>query len=77
MNLKEQILKITKHFKSSKKEVSICKGVPISLLPMFKKYLKNKKVRYKYRGPSIPTIYDRPVSFCHKKYATSFAVYKR
>ena len=77
MSLKETILKITKKFKSPDRETSIVKGVPMSVLPLFKKYLKGKGFIIKYRGPSIPGVYDRPSSHCDKKYATTFAVYKR
>ena len=38
---------------------------------------KGKGFRIKYRGPSIPGVYNRPSSHCDKKYATTFAVYKR
>ena len=56
MSLKETILKITKKFKSPDNEASIVKGVPMSVLPLFKDYLKGKNCRIKYRGPSIPGI---------------------
>ena len=77
MSLKETILKITKKFKSPDNEASIVKGVPMSVLPLFKDYLKGKNCRIKYSGPSIPGIYDRPSTHCDMKYATTFAVYKR
>ena len=77
MTLKDTILKITEKFKSPHNESSIVKGVPMSVLPLFKKYLKGKGFRIKYRGPSIPGVYDRPSSHCDMKYATTFAVYKR
>ena len=79
IHMQNEVLKITNHFKSPNNEESIVKGVPIKLLPMFKIYMNTfkKKVRYKYRGPSIPTIYQRPHSFCHMNHALTFAVYKR
>ena len=77
MSLKETILKITKKFKSPDRETSIVKGVPMAVEPLFKKYLKGKGFWIRYRGPSIPGVYDRPASHCNKEYATTFAVYKR
>ena len=77
MTLKDTILKITEKFKSPNNESSIVKGVPMAVEPLFKKYLKGKGFWIRYRGPSIPGVYDRPASHCNKEYATTFAVYKR
>ena len=60
-------------------EVSIAKGIPIQYLSDFKKVSakKNaKKIRYRYRGKSKVN-YDRPTSFCHMKFADTFAIYYR
>ena len=75
--IEQKILKITKKFKSPNRETSIVKGVPMAVEPLFKKYLKGKGFWIRYRGPSIPGVYDRPASHCNKEYATTFAVYKR
>jgi|TARA_B110001454_G_scaffold71689_1_gene69645 hypothetical protein len=74
----KEILDLTNKYKSSDNEVSVVKGIPISLLSKFKTYMKvmNKKVRFRYRGPSTE-MYRRNPSFIHMNAATSFAIYKK
>ena len=62
-----------------KYEMSIAKNIPIKYLPYFKEVSaqKNaKNIRYRYRGKSKVN-YDRPTSFCHMKFADTFAIYNR
>jgi hypothetical protein len=74
----KEILDLTNKYKSSDSEVSIVKGIPISLLSRFKTYMKvmNNKVRFRYRGPSTE-MYTRNPSFIHMNAATTFAIYKK
>ena len=62
----------------------IASGIPIKYLKYFKMVSaqKNaKKIRYRYRGKSktMPNgyVYNRPQSFCHMKFADTFAIYSR
>tara|TARA_Y100001958_G_C21081924_1_gene437960 strand:- start:265 stop:507 length:243 start_codon:yes stop_codon:yes gene_type:complete len=40
-------------------------------------FLKSRPCRVRYRGKSIPGVYERDPSYCLKEYATSFTVYDR
>ena len=40
-------------------------------------FLKSRPCRVRYRGKSIPGVYERDPSYCLKGYATSFTVYDR
>ena len=62
----------------------IASGIPIKYLKYFKEVSaqKNaKKIRYRYRGKTktMPNgyVYNRPQSFCHMKFADTFAIYYR
>ena len=45
--------------------------------PIVLKFLKNNPSRVRYRGKSIPGIYNRPASHCIREFATSFTIYPR
>ena len=67
-------------YESPDNETSLAKGIPIKLLSWVQgefKHPSRRKVRYVFRGVSIPGLYKRPQSFCHKGMAESFAIYKR
>ena len=62
----------------------IASNIPIKYLSYFKEVSaqKNaKKIRYRYRGKSktMPNgyVYNRPQSFCHMRFADTFAIYYR
>ena len=40
-------------------------------------FLKNNPSRIRYRGKSIPGVYNRAPHHCIKKYATTFTIYRR
>jgi hypothetical protein len=65
-------------YRSPDNEESIAKNIPMYLLGLYYAFGKlNGSWRIKYRGPSIPGIYNRDQSHCIKQHATSFAIYKR
>ena len=67
-------------YKSPAGETSLAKGIPIKLLPWVQGEFNTPsriKVRYVFRGVSIPGLYKRPLSWCHKHMADTFAIYKR
>ena len=65
-------------YRSPDNEESIAKNIPMYLLGLYYAFGKlNGSWRIKYRGPSIPDVYNRNQSHCLRKYATSFAIYKR
>ncbi len=45
--------------------------------PIVLKFLKKFPSRVRYRGKSIPGIYNRPASHCLREFATSFTIYPR
>ena len=45
--------------------------------PIVLKFLKNNPSRVRYRGKSIPGIYNRPASHCIRQFATTFTIYPR
>jgi len=45
--------------------------------PIVLSFLKNNPSRIRYRGKSIPGIYNRPASHCIREFATSFTIYPR
>ena len=45
--------------------------------PIVLKFLKKFPSRVRYRGKSIPGIYNRPASHCIREFATSFTIYPR
>ena len=45
--------------------------------PIVLKFLKNNPSRVRYRGKSIPGIYNRPASHCIREFATTFTIYPR
>ena len=62
----------------------IASGIPIKYLKYFKEVTAHKNamnVRYRYRGKSktMPNgyVYNRPQSFCHMRFADTFAIYTR
>ena len=76
MTLDELMIK----YESPDNETSLAKGIPIKLLPWVQKEFNapsRRKVRYVFRGVSIPGLYQRPQSWCHKHMADTFAIYKR
>jgi hypothetical protein len=67
-------------YESPDNETSLAKGIPIKLLSWVQgefKHPSRRKVRYVFRGVSIPGSYRRPQSWCHKAMADTFAIYKR
>lgn len=78
-----EVKELIEKYKSPVFENSIAKGIPLTYLDMFKKYSKKvQPLRIKYRGTSVHDAdgyiyYRRPVDYCHKDYAKSFAIYKR
>ena len=67
-------------YESPDNETSLAKGIPIKLLSWVQGEFNNpsrRKVRYVFRGVSIPGLYRRPQSWCHKHMADTFAIYKR
>ena len=63
--------------RSPDNEESIAKNIPMHFLDLYYLFGKrNGSWRIKYRGPSIPDVYNRNQSHCLRKYATSFAIYK-
>tara|TARA_B100000965_G_C19520258_1_gene726169 strand:- start:413 stop:697 length:285 start_codon:yes stop_codon:yes gene_type:complete len=68
-------------YKSPNAENSLAKNIPLAWIKLMYLYSKKiKKLRFKYRGKSIDNgkvYYNRPTSFCHMKYAESFAIYER
>ena len=76
MTLDELMIK----YASPANESSLAKNIPIKLLPWFQGEFSGpsrKKVRYIFRGVSIPGVYKRPQSWCHKAMADTFAIYNR
>ena len=45
--------------------------------PIVLKFLKKFPSRVRYRGKSIPGIYNRPASHCIRQFATTFTIYPR
>ena len=45
--------------------------------PIVLKFLKKLPSRVRYRGKSIPGIYNRPASHCIRQFATTFTIYPR
>jgi hypothetical protein len=45
--------------------------------PIVLKFLKKFPSRVRYRGKSIPGIYNRPASHCIREFATTFTIYPR
>ncbi len=67
-------------YESPDNETSLAKGIPIKLLSWVQGEFNapsRRKVRYVFRGVSIPGMYKRPQSYCHKDTADTFAIYKR
>tara|TARA_R100001591_G_scaffold39885_1_gene51550 strand:- start:249 stop:530 length:282 start_codon:yes stop_codon:yes gene_type:complete len=61
-------------------ESALAKNIPIKYLKYFKEISNHKNamnIRYRYRGNSIPVVYQRPQSFCHLEGALTFAIYER
>ena len=76
MTLDELMVK----YESPAGETSLAKGIPIKLLPWVQGEFNTPsriKVRYVFRGVSIPGLYKRPQSGCHKHMEDTFANYKR
>ena len=68
-------------YQSPETEASLAKTIPMRHVEEFQRHLPGA-FRYKYRGPSVTNglynygpVYDRPREFCHKGWATSFAIY--
>ena len=74
---------IINQYRSSNKERSIAKNIPIKFLDVFYCYSKKvQSLRIRYRGssryyPDGFKYYRGPQDYIHKKYANSFAIYKR
>ena len=73
---------LIKQYRSSDREVSIAKNIPIQFLGIFYDYSKMvQPLRIRYRGSSkhLPSgyYYRRPRDYVHRKYADSFAIYER
>ena len=67
-------------YESPDNETSLANGIPIKLLSWVQGEFNapsRRKVRYVFRGVSIPGMYKRPQSYCHKDTADTFAIYKR
>ena len=65
-------------YRSPDNEQSIAKNIPMHFLKLYYAYGKlNGHWRIKYRGPSIPGVYNRPQAHCKRQFATSFAIYER
>ena len=45
--------------------------------PIVLKFFKNNPSRVRYRGKSIPGVYNRAPHHCIKEFATSFTIYPR
>ena len=72
-------------YESPDHEASLAKTIPMRFVEEFQRHFPGA-FRYKYRGPSIlksvvtngvynAFTYNRPREFCHKGWATSFAIY--
>ena len=68
-------------YESPDHEASLAKTIPMRHVEEFQRQFPGA-FRYKYRGPSVTNglynygpVYDRPREFCHKGWATSFAIY--
>ena len=61
---------------TEKYESGIYKGIPMEYRnhPKVQELMKTRLFTVRYRGKSKP-YYNRPVDFCHKDYADSFAIY--
>ena len=59
-----------------KYESGIYKGIPMEYRnhPKVQELMKTRLFTVRYRGKSKP-YYNRPVDFCHKDYAETFAIY--
>jgi len=74
---------IINQYRSSNKERSVAKNIPIKFLNVFYCYSKKvQSLRIRYRGsskyyPDRYEYYRRPQDYIHKKYADTFAIYKR
>ena len=74
---------IIKQYRSSDRERSIAKGIPIQLLGIFYSYSKMVlplRIRYRGSSKSFPngyTYYRRPRDYVHRIYADTFAIYER
>ena len=63
-------------YQSPETEASLAKTIPMRHVEEFQRHFPGA-FRYKYRGPSVTNglYYDRPREYCHKGWATSFAIY--
>ena len=68
-------------YQSPETEASLAKTIPMRHVEEFQRHFPGA-FRYKYRGPSVTNglynygpVYDRPREFCHKGWATSYAIY--
>jgi len=74
---------LIQQFQSPHHERSIAKGIPINFLKVFYDYSKMvQPLRIRYRGSSKCDTdgykyYYRPRDYVHRKYADTFAIYKR
>ena len=73
---------LIKQYRSSDREVSIAKNIPIQFLGIFYDYSKMvQPLRIRYRGSSkhLPNgyYYRRPRDYVHRNYADTFAIYER
>ena len=59
-----------------KYESGIYKGIPMEYRnhPKVQELMKTRLFTVRYRGKSKP-YYNRPIDFCHKDYAETFAIY--
>ena len=73
---------LIKQYRSSDREVSIAKNIPIQFLGIFYDYSKLvQPLRIRYRGSSKHLqngyYYRRPRDYVHRNYADTFAIYER
>ena len=73
------LCEIIHRYESPDHEASLAKKIPMRFVEEFQRHFPGA-FRYKYRGPSFNIeeglwIYNRPREFCHKGWATSFAIY--
>ena len=75
------LCEMMKRYQSSHMEASFAKNIPMRFVKEFQHHFPGA-FRFKYRGPSVTQCqgmygfrYDRPQTFCHKEWATSFALY--
>ena len=75
------LCEMMQRYQSPQTDASFAKAIPMRHVKEFQHHFPGA-FRYKYRGASVFSdvdnygpVYDRPRAYCHKDWATSFAIY--